>query len=187
MSNEYRLRFIRDDGIVLGDEVFAPLSLTTDDAVFNMGVDGSSAEKVFQYIVPVGKVFCWYRFNLKLFDGDISDLSEWGGDVGRLDADKALYVRVVNASDVEQETFGTKTKEPLRGIGDFSLLAGVDVTPITGVGPGLDLGSVRWTLRRGLGQPLMIPAGFKIQVVIRGNMAGADELTSMVQGTLRDL
>lgn len=186
MSSSFRVRFIRDEGVELGNEVFAPLALTTDEDVFNMGVDGSSAEKRFQYVVPAGKVFCWYRFTLKLLDGDISDLSEWGADVGRLDAANALYVHVVNASDVEVEDFGTKTKEPLRGIGDLSLLAGVDIDPITDVGPGLDLGAVRWTLRKGLGQPLLIPAGFKIQVVIRGDMSGANELTSMVQGTLRD-
>lgn len=182
MSNEYRVRRVKDEGLILGEEAFEPLVLSTDPDVSNMAVDGSSADKIFQYVVPADLTFCWYRMTLKIIAASLVDLSLWDA-AGRLAAADSPYVRVVNAADVEQQDFSTKTKLPLQGIVEMGLLAGVDLNVKTGVGA--DVALVRWTLKRGLGQPLLIPAGYKIQWVVRGDMSSLTEITSMLQGPLR--
>jgi len=131
----------------------------------------------FDVVGPAGKENLWIeRVCFSIVDGSIG-ATKFGG-ISKLT--NGCRVIVVDPDGTEQRDF--LDGHSLQANEDFALLAGSDAVHTFAAGD--DFLPVRWTISKGLGEPLELPTGWKLRFVVQQTLAGLTYFRATAQGYL---
>lgn len=145
-----------------------------------MAVNGSITPVNFDYVVPEGFRFFWYRFIIMMSDGaKVFNATEFGTIPALTNG---CTISIIDDQLTPAEAISVNA---LMGSGafkknaDFAQLAGNDVQTLVD-GRGI---AARWTLSRMTGgHPTMLPSGWGVRFTINDDLTALDEVRSCVQG-----
>jgi hypothetical protein len=156
------------------DAFFQNLHNTADSDATDMVV-GAAAN--FDCIGPAGKKNAWiHRLNFELVDGSISPNS-FGGITALTNGCRMI---VVDPDGTEQLDF--LDGRTIKNNSHWALLAGSDMKSVFAAGD--DSLPIRWTLSKGLGEPLELPTGWRLRFAIQDALTGITQFSGMAQGYL---
>ena len=171
---------------VTGVKTFTiPVNVTTG------GVDGTATPLVapgrqnmvstiaadFDVVGPAGQKNLWInRVLFEIIDGSMT-MNKFGGLSALTTGCK---VTVVDHEGKEQADFLDGTT--IKSNSDFELLAGIDALVEPAAGD--DELDVRWSLFKGLGEPLELPTNWRLRFSVQDNLAGLTTFRAMAQGHL---
>lgn len=140
----------------------------------DMAVDGSSTAVHFDVSASSGPLYI-ERCNVEIIDGAITP-TKFGGVAALANG---LLVKVASA-DGTTDVFDFLDGASIKKNADWVLLAGVD-NPVSAAA-GDDEFSVRWTLSKGLGEPLYLAAGRRLRFTVQDDLSGLTSFQIMAQG-----
>lgn len=141
-----------------------------------MNVNGLTAPKIFEYIVPAGKNVWLHRLNAEGHNASITR----DNFLGIAALANGLDFQIVD--DQDNLLIDFNDGEKIKITTEFSALCGVD-TQIDTRGGGEDGIAIRWTFDRA-GEPIFMKEGYKFRVIVNDDLSGISQLRMMLQGTI---
>lgn len=142
----------------------------------SMRVDGSSVQKVFEYVIPLTNYFAFAQFNLIMVDTAITP-SKFGGQAALANG---CLIQVLNAANEVIFDFSpANISTPFKANYQFYHIAGTQIAQSSGQ----DFVAVSWQSPL-LGVLGALSPGDKVRVTVRDNLTGMVQFQASIHGAL---